>query len=203
MKRFLVFLATALWVTVPAQKNKNRFDIATSVETRVFAVKAVGNTNLAKNFSPFYGFGFGGQLMTPVNWGIDLNYTLLFSDVKFGRTQYYGNLGSSRLSEIALGIVHRDQPGNYFYVEESAGFSALRLRSSITPGKEKYTEGNGGIYAALKGVFTIDREEHQQFILGLKAQYYRSGVYNENQEIRKFYNHFWLLGAFFGYRYKF
>ncbi|MEN2436434.1 hypothetical protein AAH994_13540 [Weeksellaceae bacterium A-14] len=203
MKIFYIFLMVTVSFSAPAQKNKKRMDISASAETRVSVVQALGNNSLAKNFGTFYGFGFGGQLMTPINWGISMDYNLLFSDVKFGRQNYYGNLGSSRLSETALSIVHRDQPGNYFYIEESAGFAILRLNSNITPGKEKYSEGKGGISAGLKGVYSIDREDHQQFVFGLRAQYYRSGVYNENREIRKFYSHAWLAGVFFGYRYKF
>lgn len=191
-------------VFVFSQKKKSiTSDITSNIEVRVLGMKAFGNNIYAKGFENFYGFGFGGQLMTPINWGIGLDYNLFFSDVKLESKNLYGNLGSQNLSEITLYIIHRNKISEDISIEETGGFSLYTLSSFLTPGKEKYKESNGGFNLGIKGIFSLDRDGYQQFLLGIKGNVYFSDVYNENSDIKKYYSKAIFIGLNFGYRYNF
>lgn len=185
------------------QKKKNRLDITSNIEARVLAMKGLGNNTLAKDFGVFYGFGAGGQLMTPINFGVSIDYNILFGDVKYGHQNYFGNLGSQRLTNVDLSIVHKNFVTEEFFVEEYGGLSFYRLNSTLYPGKEKYTEGRGGFHLGLKGVYNLDREGYQQFVVGIKGNAYYSGTNNENPDIEKYYRRSFFAGLTFGYRYNF
>lgn len=178
-------------------------DVVSNLEMRVLGVKALGNNSLAKDLGMFYGFGFGGQLMTPKNFGLGLDYNLLFSDVKYGRENIFGNLGSQRFSVITAKLIHKDWLSEEFFLEESAGFNLYRLNSILIPGKEKYTEGNGGYHLGLQLVYTLDREGFQQFVFGASGNGYFANIKNENREIEKYFSRSFLVGLSFGYRYNF
>jgi len=203
MKRILFFIFLCISVFGFSQKKKKKLDVVSNIEARVLVMKALGNNYLAKDFGVFYGFGFGGQLMTPMNFGIGLDYNLLFGDVKYGHQNLSGNLGSQNLTNIGINIIHRDYISEDFFLEESAGFSIYRLKSSLYPGNEKYTEGNGGYNLGLNLVYTLDREGFQQFVFGAKGNGYFSKTYNENPDIRKYYSRSFLAGFTLGYRYNF
>lgn len=203
MKRFLLFVFLCFSIFGFSQKKKSKLDVVSNIETRVLVMKAFGNNTLSKDFGAFYGFGFGGQLMTPINFGIGLDYNLLFGDVKYGHQNIFGNLGSQNLTNISLSIIHRDYLSEELFFEESAGFSIYRLKSSLYPGKEKFTEGNGGYNIGLNLVYTLDREDRQQFVFGAKGNGYFSKTYNENPEIKKYYSCSFFAGLSIGYRYNF
>ena len=204
MKKISILIFLLLSILGFAQrKNKKALDITSNLEGKFVLSKAIGDNNLGKNYKSFYGFGVGGQLMTPIQWGLGLDYTLQFSDAKYGRENYVGNLGSTKLTSVDLYILHKSNHGEDFHLEKSIGYTYYNMSSSIYPSKDIHTEGKGGINAGLKGIFTLDREERQQFTLGLKAHYYQAGVYNENKDIQKFYNKSFLIGLHFGYRYNF
>ena len=61
-----------------SQKKKYKLDVVSNIDAKVIALKPFGNNALAKNLEPFYGFGFVGNLMTPINFGIGLDYNMLF-----------------------------------------------------------------------------------------------------------------------------
>ena len=67
-----------------AQKKKNVLDVVSNIEVKMIAMKPLGNNHLAKLLMPFYGFGFGGNLITPINFGVGVDYNVLFSNVKYG-----------------------------------------------------------------------------------------------------------------------
>lgn len=203
MKNLGIILLLLVGFSASAQKKKTMNDIKFTTEGFFVASKALGNNNMSKNFAPFYGFGFSGQLHTPINWGLGIQYSLQFSDVKNGKANVYGDLGSAKMNIIDLNIFHRNQLGNEFYLEKAVGYSVIRLNSIWNDGSGKYTEGKGGIHASVKGIYTIDREEKQHFIFGLKAMTYSAGVHNENKEIEKFYNRSYLISLSLGYRYSF
>ncbi len=202
MKRFLLIIFLGFSTFAFTQKKK-KLDIVSNIEARVPVMKALGNNILSKDFGVFYGFGFGGQLMTPLNFGIGLDYNLLFSDVKPLHQNMFGELGSQRLTEISLKLIHRDYLSEDIFLEESAGFSIYRLNSLVIPGKEKYTQGNGGYNIGLNLVYTVDREGYQQFVLGAKGNGYFANVNNENPDIEKYYSRSVLVGLTIGYRYNF
>ena len=185
------------------KKNKNVLDITSNLETEFILSKGVGNNSLAKNYGIFYGFGFNGQLLTPINWGIGATYIFQHADVKSGRQNYVGNLGAMNLSTIDVYLLHKHKIDEDIYLEKTLGFSYYAMKSNLYPSKDKHSEGKGGINAGLKGIFNLDREERQQFALGINAHYYNAGVYNENSQIEKFYNKSILVGVTFGYRYNF
>ena len=201
-KIFLLFLLLNI-VFLQAQKKRKSMDITSDLEVRALAVKALGNNTLSKDFGVFYGVGAGGQLMTPTNFGVGIEYNLLFGDVKYGRENYFGNLGSQRLTSIDLSIIHKNDISEDFFIEQQAGFSLYRLNSTLYPGNEKYSEGRGGFHLGAKAVFTIDREGHQQFVFGAKGNAYFSGTNNENAKIEKYYRQSFLVSLSFGYRYHF
>lgn len=202
MRHFFTFLFTLLSLFSLAQK-KNKLDVVSNAEGRVVVMKALGNNSLAKDLGTFYGFGAGGQLMTPLNFGIGLDYNLLFADVKPERQNYFGNLGSQNLTNIDVNLIHKEYISEDFFLEEMIGFSYFRLKSSLFPSKEQYAEGKGGFNLGVKAVYTLDREGYQQFVLGLKGNGYFSGVNNENSTIEKYYNKSFLISLSFGYRYNF
>lgn len=203
MRLFFTFFLLFGLVFSFGQKKKNRFDITSNAEARVIAMKALGNNMLSKDFGFFYGFGFGGQLMTPVNFGVGLDYNLLFGDAKYGRENYVGNLGSQRLTDVDVSIIHKDQINEEFSVEEFAGISFYRLNSILYPGNEKYSEGRGGFHIGMKGLYNLDREGIQQFVFGVKGNAYFSGTNNENTDVENYYRKSFFVGLTFGYRYNF
>ena len=202
MKRFLIFILLIFSTFFHAQKKK-KMDVVSNVEGRFLVMKALGNNTFSKDLGVFYGFGFGGQLMTPINFGLGLDYNVLFSDVKYGHQNLFGELGSQRLTEISLKLIHRDELSEEFFLEESAGFTLYSLNSLLIPGKENFKQKNGGFNAGLNLVYTLDREGYQQFVLGAKANGYFSNVYNENPEIKKYFSRALFVGFAFGYRYNF
>jgi len=203
MRKRLLFILLCFSVSGFSQKKKKKLDVVSNIEARVLVMKALGNNYLAKDFGAFYGFGFGGQLVTPMNFGIGLDYNLLFSDVKYGHQNLSGNLGSQNLTNIAINLIHRNHLSEDFFLEESAGFSIYRLKSILYPGNDKYSEGNGGYNLGLNIVYTLDREGFQQFVFGAKGNGYFSKIYNENSDIRKYYSRSFLVGFTLGYRYNF
>ena len=202
MKKTALLFLLAFSILSFAQKSK-KMDVVSNLEMRVLGMKALGNNSLAKDLGMFYGFGFGGQLMTPKNFGLGLDYNLLFSDVKYGRENIFGNLGSQRLSMITAKLIHKDWLSEDFFLEENVGFNLYRLNSTIIPGKEKYTEGNGGYHLGLQLVYTLDREGFQQFVFGATGNGYFANVNNENKAIEKYFSRSFLVGLSFGYRYNF
>lgn len=203
MKKLLFFLCLIIFTSAYSQKKRKSMDITSNVEGRFLAVKAIGNNSLSKDFGVFYGFGFGGQLMTPLNFGIGLDYNILFSNVKYGHQNLVGDLGSPRLTQISLNLIHRDGLSEDFFLEEYAGFSIYRLQSSLFPGKEKFTEGNGGYNIGLNAVYTLDRDGRQQFVFGARGSGYFSNVFNENAAVKKYYSRSFLASLSIAYRYNF
>lgn len=203
MKKLIVFLCLMLGISGSAQKKRKSLDITSNLEGRFLAMKAFGNNSLSKDFGFFYGFGFSGQLMTPLNFGLGLDYNLMFSNVKYGRQNRVGDLGSPQLTQISLNVIHRDILSEDFFLEEFVGLSIYRLQSSLYPGKEKFTEGNGGYNAGLNAVYTLDREGRQQFVFGVRGSGYFSSSYNENKAVKKYYSRSFLAGLSVAYRYNF
>lgn len=184
-------------------QNKDRFDIVSNVETRVVWMKALGNNTMAKDMNAFFGVGFGGQLMTPTRFGVGLDYNLLFSDVKYGRENYFGNLGSQTLHNFDFYLVHKEELSEDFSLEESFGVSFYKLKSILYPGNETYIQGRGGFNLGLKAVFNVDLEGHQNIFAGIRGNSYSSGVVNEDPHIQNYYRKSFFIGFSFGYRYQF
>ena len=122
MRKFAaLFLFFSLMVY--AQRTKNKLDVVSNIDVKVIGMKPLGNNSLAKDLQPFYGFSFGGNLMTPINFGIGLDYNVLFSNVKYGNENMAGSIGSPVLTIADLFISHRDKLSEDFQVEEMIGFS--------------------------------------------------------------------------------
>lgn len=167
-------------------------------------MKPIGNNHLSKLLSPLYGFGFGGNLMTPINFGIGLDYNMLFSNVKYGEQNLYGNIGSPTITNVDFYVTHREIISEDFFIEEMAGFSYYRQTNLLIDGNnEKFKENATGFNLGGKAVYTLDREGYQQVFLAGKMNFYFTNIYNENSEIQKFYNHSIFLGLNVGYRYNF
>lgn len=205
MKTFLTFLLLLFLPTLLfSQKKKNIVnDITSNVEARVLVMKALGNNFLAKDFEPFYGFGFSGQLMTPLHFGLGLEYNILFSDLKYGHEHIYNNLGAQNLRNFSVNLIHQDELSEEFFLEETVGFAINRLNSTRLSTQEKFSEGNGGANLGVALVYILDRNGKQNFVFGSKATSYFSKLSNENEEMRKYYARSFFIGLYFGYRYRF
>lgn len=187
-----------------SQKKQQRFDVVSNLEAKVIVMKSVGNNFLAKTMSVFYGFGFGGNLMTPINFGIGFDYNILFSNIKPDQQNVYGNLGAPRMTNIEMYLTHREKLSEDFRLEEMAGFSYYHLATTLFDDKNhKFNDGGMGFNLGGKLIYTVDMEGFQQFFLSTKVNFYYSDVYNENPEIRKFFSRSTLLSLSLGYRYQF
>ena len=186
------------------QNKKKGLDVVSNIEAKMIVMKPVGINHLAKLLMPFYGFGFGGNLMTPVNFGVGLDYNVLFSNVKYGEQNLYGNIGSPTITNIDLYVTHREIISEDFSIEEMAGFSFYRQTNLLIDGKnEKLKDNATGFNLGGKALYTLDREGYQQVFVAAKVNFYFTNIYNENAEIQKFHNHSTFLSLNLGYRYNF
>ena len=186
------------------QNKKKGLDVVSNIEAKMIVMKPIGNNQLSKLLMPCYGFGFGGNLMTPVNFGVGLDYNVLFSNVKYGEQNRYGNIGSPTITNIDLYVTHREIISEDFSIEEMAGFSFYRQTNLLIDGKnEKLKDNATGFNLGGKALYTLDREGYQQVFVAAKVNFYFTNIYNENSEIQKFYNHSTFLSLNLGYRYNF
>ncbi len=187
-----------------AQKKKNVLDVVSNIEVKMIAMKPLGNNHLAKLLMPFYGFGFGGNLMTPINFGVGVDYNVLFSNVKYGEQNRYGNIGSPTITNIDVYLTHREIISEDFSLEEMAGFSFYRQTNLLVDAKNQKLKDNAtGFNLGAKGLYTLDREGYQQVFISGKVNLYFTNIYNENTEIKKFYDRSIFLSFNMGYRYNF
>ncbi len=199
--RIIIFLLVLISTTAFSQKKRKGLDVVSNIDVKVLAMKPLGNNSLAKNLQPFYGFGFGGNLMTPINFGIGLDYGEYFSNVKYGEQNLYGNIGSPRMTVVDVFLTHRENISDDFMVEEMAGFSYYRLTNLYLDKSEKLRNNAMGFHLGGKAIYTLDGP--QQVFAALKANFYYGNVYNENPEIRKYYSNSTFLSLSVGYRYNF
>ncbi|WHF50969.1 hypothetical protein QGN23_11075 [Chryseobacterium gotjawalense] len=186
------------------QKKTNNLDVVSNIETKMIVMKPVGKNHLAKLLMPFYGFGFGGNLMTPINFGIGLDYNVLFSNVKYGEQNRYGNIGSPTITNIDLYLTHREIISEDFSIEEMAGFSYYRQTNLLVNAEnQKLKENATGFNLGGKALYALDREGYQQVFVAAKVNFYFGNVYNENPETKKFYSGSAFLSLGLGYRYNF
>ena len=187
-----------------AQKKKNVLDVVSNIEVKMIAMKPLGNNHLAKLLMPFYGFGFGGNLMTPINFGVGVDYNVLFSNMKYGEQNRYGNIGSPTITNIDVYLTHREIISEDFSLEEMAGFSFYRQTNLLVDAKNQKLKDNAtGFNLGAKGLYTLDREGYQQVFISGKVNLYFTNIYNENTEIKKFYDRSIFLSFNMGYRYNF
>ena len=199
--RIIIFLLVLISTTAFSQKKRKGLDVVSNIDVKVLAMKPLGNNSLAKNLQPFYGFGFGGNLMTPINFGIGLDYGEYFSNVKYGEQNLYGNIGSPRMTVVDVFLTHRENISDDFMVEEMAGFSYYRITNLYLDWSEKLRNNAMGFHLGGKAIYTLDGP--QQVFAALKANFYYGNVYNENPEIRKYYSNSTFLSLSVGYRYNF
>lgn len=187
-----------------SQKKKYKLDVVSNIEAKIIVLKAIGNNSIAKNLEPFFGFAFGGNLMTPINFGIGADYNVLFSNVKGDKKNIYGNIGSPRMTIIDVFVTHRENISEEFMIEEMAGFSYYKHSNLyIDQNNEKYKNTGIGFNVGGKAIYILDREGFQAVFLSAKINYYSTNVYNENPEIRKFFDHSTFFSLNIGYRYNF
>ena len=196
-----IFYLLFLGCTSLLLSQKKKLDVVSNIETKVILLKPIGNNSLSKDLQPFYGFGFSGNLMTPINFGIGLDYSEYFSNVKYGEQNLYGNIGSPRMTVVDVFLTHRENISDDFMVEEMAGFSYYRLTNLYLDKSEKLRNNAMGFHLGGKAIYTLDGP--QQVFAALKANFYYGNVYNENPEIRKYYSNSTFLSLSVGYRYNF
>lgn len=200
MKKFaLLFLVFSTLIF--GQKKKNFTDVNSNIDAKILVMKPLGNNTFAKDLEVFYGFGFGGNLMTPINFGIGLDYNILFSNVKPEGKSRYGEIGSPKLTMVDLYLTHRENISEEFLVEETGGFSYYNFANSFINKSEKYKTTGSGFNLGAKAIYILDGS--QQVLAGAKVNFYYGNVYNENPEIEKYYNKSIFLNVSLGYRYQF
>ena len=200
MRKFAaLFLFFSLMVF--SQRNKNKLDVVSNIDVKVIAMKPLGNNSLAKDLQPFYGFSFGGNLMTPINFGIGIDYSELFSNVQYGHQNIYGNIGSPRLSQFDVFLTHRENISEEFMVEEMAGFSYYNQSNLLIDENLKLKNSGMGFNLGAKGIYVL--EGAQSVFVAAKYNYYGNNIYNENPEIQKYYSRSHFLSLSLGYRYQF
>ena len=185
------------------QKREKGLDVVSNIDVKILAMKPIGNNSLAENLQPFYGFGFGGNLMTPINFGVGLDYSEFFSNVQNGKQNLYGNLGSPRMTVIDAFLTHRENISEDFSVEEMAGASFYRLTNLYIDqtNQKKLKENAVGFHLGGKAIYTL--HDRQQVFAAGKVNFYYGNVYNENPEILNYYSRSVLLSLSLGYRYNF
>lgn len=204
MRRTLLLLFLGFSTFLFAQKKKNTLDVVSNIEVRAIAMKAIGNNSLAKNLEPFYGFAFSGNLMTPINFGIGLDYNMLFSNVKYEKQNIYGNLGSPRLTIIDFYLTHRENISEEFLIEEMVGFSYYSQSNLLIDLNGQKIKNKGmGFNLGGKANYILDPEGYQAVFVAGKLNYYSTNIYNENPDIQKFFNHSIFLSLSLGYRFNF
>ena len=87
----ILFLFLLVIPTIVFAQSRKKLDVVSNIEVKILAMKPLGNNALAKDLEPFYGFGFGGNLLTPINFGIGADYSEFFSNRKDGRQSIYDN----------------------------------------------------------------------------------------------------------------
>ena len=202
--RILLLLFLGFSSLFLSQKNKKNLDIVSNIEAKVIAMKPLGNNSLAKNLEPFYGFAFGGNLMTNKNFGIGLDFNLLYSNVKVDQKNLYGKLGAPKITIVDLFLTHRENISEVFLIEEMAGLSYYHQTNYYIDFKNEINKNNGiGINLGGKAIYILDPEGDQAVFVSGKFNYYSTNVYNENKEIEKYYNHSIFLSLNVGYRFNF
>jgi len=199
--RIAIFLMMLISTTVFPQKKSKVLDVVSNIDVKVLAMKPLGNNSFAKDLQPFYGFGFGGNLMTPINFGVGIDYNELFSNVQYGRQNLYGNLGSPRMTVLDVFLTHRENISEDFMIEEMAGFSYYRFTNLHLDQSGKWKNDASGFNIGAKAIYTLDGP--QQVFAALKANFYYGNIYNEIPEIQKYYNRSTFLSLSLGYRYNF
>lgn len=196
MKNTLLIL-----LLVPAifysQKRKKQ-DVVSNIEVRGLVMKGVGNNTFGKDVGFFAGFGFSGNLMTPINFGIGADYNVLFANVKYGHEAIYGYMGP-KANNLDVYLTHRDEISEDFFVEEILGYSYFNIKNqAITNTNEIHTQTSNGINLGARILYTLDRRGYQQFSLTGKAH-----TFSGNFDKTNYYNKSIFLSLAFGYRYNF
>lgn len=204
MRRLLLVILLGFGTLIFSQKKKKKLDVISNIETKVIVLQPIGHNSLARDLKPFYGFAFSGNLMTPINFGIGVDYNVLFSNVKYERKNIYGKIGSPKLTIIDLFLTHRENISEEFLVEEMAGFSYYNHTSLFTELKNEKLNNKGiGFNVGGKAIYILDPEGYQAVFVAGKMNYYTTKIYNENPEIQKYFDHSTFLSVSFGYRYNF
>lgn len=201
MRLIAVFLLIPL--SFFGQKKKKNFDTKFSAEARANVMKPIGNNTFAKDLNTFAAFGFGAHLMTPINWGIGADINFLFSNVKIGHENIYGNLAAPTFTNADFYILHRDKISEEFWIEEFGGASFYSLKNTIPESHETKSDQSTGFHLGGNIVYTLDREDRQQFVGGIKINYYRNRTFNQNRDIQNYYAQSFFVNLSFGYRYNF
>ncbi len=202
MKKIYFVLTFVLCTMIFGQKRKG-LEVYNSVETNVKVMKSFGDNSFNKVMNPFFGFGFGLNIHTNKKFGIAGEINLLKSNVKVEKQMVYGNLGDPRMFNVEISAFHEDKLSESFILEELVGMSTYRIKSDYLYQSGKFTEGNTGFHIGGKLIYTLDREEHQKFVLGLKLNYYNGKIYNENPDLERFFSRAIFAYVNLGYRYSF
>ena len=202
MKFFLPVLLT-LPVILFSQKRK-RPDVVSNVETRAIMMKGFGNNTFSKDVGVFAGFGFGGNLMTPIKFGVGADYNLLFGNVKYGHEDVYGPISGPKINNIDFFITHRDEINENFSVEELLGYSFIDIKNtSRTNRSQTYRQNGGGVHVGAKIVYAIDRRGYQNFVLTAKAIPFFSDLSHDASRDSSYYEKSVFINLSLGYRYNF
>ena len=202
-KIFLLFLLNSCFVFGQKKKYYGR-EITSNIEARATLMKPFGNNFLAKDHQMFYGFGFGGNMMTPINFGLGIDYNVLFSNIKYGHENIAGNISGPVLTNIEFYLVHRNVFSEEFTLEEFGGASSYVLSTAYNEAiSERHKDKGVGFHFGLKPIYTLDREGYQKAFVSGKVNFYFSDVYNSDAAMQKYFSRSMFLSLSIGYRYQF
>lgn len=200
-KLALLFLLSST-LLFSQKKKKFDLDVVANIDAKMILMTAVGNNAFSKLVRPFFGFGFGGNLMTPINFGVGLDVNFLYSNVIYGEESKYGNIGSPSITSFDFFLTHRDYLSEDFFLEEMAGFTFYRQTNLFIDEKSaKNVNLGSGINLGAKLVYILT--DPQQVFLSAKLNTYKTNIYNENKDIENFYNQSTFISFGLGYRYQF
>ncbi|KMQ72081.1 hypothetical protein [Chryseobacterium koreense] len=202
MRKLALLLLLTSTLLFSQKKKKFDLDVVANIDAKMILMTAVGNNSFSTLVRPFFGFGFGGNLMTPINYGVGLDVNFLYSNVIYGEESRYGNIGSPSIISFDFFLTHRDYLSEDFFLEEMAGFTFYRQTNLYIDEKSaKNVNLGSGINLGAKLVYMMT--EPQQVFLSAKLNTYKTNIYNENKDIEKFYNQSTFISFGLGYRYQF
>ncbi len=178
-------------------------DVVANIEAKMAILKPIGNNSLAQDLKTFYGFSLGGNLMTPVNFGVGADFSMLYSNVQYGKRNTYGNVGSPRLSMVNVFLTHRENISEEFLIEELAGLSYTEQKNFFVDGNQLLKNSGFGLLLGGKAIYILDPEAYQAVFVEARFQTFRTNIYNENSEIQKYYDRSYFLTLNLGYRFNF
>ncbi|MDO5615762.1 MAG: outer membrane beta-barrel protein [Cruoricaptor ignavus] len=181
MKKYAFILILLLAFQTKAQNNKR-----VTVELKANHFSALGNNFASDALRPFFGIGFGISKKIVKNFGLGLEYTRGYSDVK--DSSIFGDLKSPRLSVFEAYLFYNHPINEKLEVDANIGTNDMRIRSQSNYRSKGYREGGAGFSFGGKVFYNIATKPQLDIVGGGKMYFYKSNVEMNNAEKEKYYS---------------